>query len=59
MINLRHFACQILKILVGQIFEFVKLILFLKTYLWGGLAPSSQTLGSLLTPPGWQSRLGK
>jgi hypothetical protein len=33
---------------VSQIFEFVELILFFKTYLGGGLAPSSQTVGSLL-----------
>ncbi len=44
---------------VGQIFEFVKLILFLKMFLGGGLAPSSQTVGSLLIPPGWQSRSQK
>jgi hypothetical protein len=35
------------------------LILFLKMYLGGGLAPSSQTVGSLLIPPGWQSWPGK
>jgi hypothetical protein len=29
--------------------------LFLKTYFRGGLAPSSQTTGSLLIPPDWQS----
>ncbi len=28
----------------GQIFEFVKLILFLKMYFGGGLAPSIQTV---------------
>ncbi len=28
-------------------------MLFLKTYLGGGLSPSNQTVGSLLIPPGW------
>ncbi len=32
------------RVLVGQIFEFVKRILFLKTYSGDGLAPSSQTV---------------
>ncbi len=32
----------------GQIFKFVKLSLFLKMYLGGGLTPPSQTVGSLL-----------
>jgi hypothetical protein len=36
-------------------FEFIKSILFLKTQLGGGLAPSSQTVGSLLIPPGWKT----
>ncbi len=35
------------RVWVGQIFEFVKLILFWKIYLLGGLAPSCQTVGSL------------
>jgi hypothetical protein len=35
---------------VGQIFEFVEVILFLKAFLGGGLTPSSQTVGSLLIP---------
>jgi hypothetical protein len=35
---------------IGQIFEFVRLVLFLKKYLRGCLAPSSQTEGSLLIP---------
>jgi hypothetical protein len=38
------------RVQVGQIFEFDKLILFLKMHLGGGLAPSSQTVGSLLVP---------
>ncbi len=37
------------RIQVGQFFE---LILFVKTYLGGSLALSSQTVGSLLMPPG-------
>jgi hypothetical protein len=44
---------------VGQFFEFAKLLIFLKTCLVGGLAASSQTVGSLLIPPGRQSWLGK
>ncbi len=35
-----------------RIFEFVDLILFLKTYLGGGQAPSSQTVGPSLMPLG-------
>ncbi len=42
-----------------QIFYFVKLILFLKTYLGSGGAPSSQTVGSSFMPPCRQSWLGK
>jgi hypothetical protein len=38
------------RVQVGQIFEFVELILFLKTYFGGSLAPSIQTVGSLLIP---------
>jgi hypothetical protein len=43
---------QLLKceVQLGQIFYFVKLILFLKTCIEGGLAPSIQTVGSLLIP---------
>jgi hypothetical protein len=40
---------------LGQIFEFVKLILLLKMHLGGGLTPFSQIVESLLIPPGWQS----
>jgi hypothetical protein len=40
------------RVQVGRIFEFVDLILFLKTYLGGGQAPSSQTVGSSLIPLG-------
>ncbi len=47
------------RVQVGQIFEFVELILFLETNLEGGLAPSGQTVGSLLIPPEKQSRLEK
>ncbi len=36
----------------GQIFKFVKLPLFLETHSGGGLAPSSQTMESLLNPMG-------
>ncbi len=36
---------------VGQSYEFVELIAIPSG---GGLAPSSQTVGSLLRPPGWQ-----
>ncbi len=36
------------KVWVGQIFESVKLILFLEKCLWGGLAPSSRIERSLL-----------
>ncbi len=36
---------------VGQMFEFVKLTLLLKMCLGGGLASSSQTVGSSLIPP--------
>ncbi len=32
----------------GQIFELIKLVLFLNTYLGDGFDPSSQILGSLL-----------
>ncbi len=52
-------SMQCCRVWVGHIFEFVKLILFLKTYLWGGLAPYSQTVGSSLIYPSWQSWLGK
>jgi hypothetical protein len=34
-------------------------LLFLKTFLGDGLAPSSQTEGSLLIPSGRQNRPGK
>ncbi len=47
------------RVQVGQIFEFVEIILFLETNLGGGLAPSGQTVGSLLIPPEKQSRLEK
>jgi hypothetical protein len=40
------------RVQVGRIFEFVDLILFLKTYLGGGQAPSSQTVGPSLIPLG-------
>ncbi len=33
----------ICRVPLGQSFEFVKFILFLKTYVGGGVAPSSQT----------------
>ncbi len=45
------------KVWVGQMFKFVKLILFLKMYLGNGQSPFSQTVGSLLIPPGRQSQL--
>ncbi len=38
------------RIQVGWIFEFVELLLFLKNYLGGVLAPSSQMVGYLLIP---------
>ncbi len=38
------------RVWVGQILEFVELILFLKTYLGCGLAPSCKTVGSLVIP---------
>ncbi len=38
------------RVRVGEFFELVMLVLFLKTYLQGGLAPSSPTAGSLLIP---------
>jgi hypothetical protein len=44
------------RVKANQILDFVKLILFLKTYLEGGLAPSSQTVGSLFILPGQQNR---
>jgi len=50
---------QVCWVLVCQIFEIVKLISCLIQYLAGNLAPSGQTVGSLLIPPGRQSRLGK
>jgi len=43
---------------LGQIFEFVKLVLFMQSYLQGGRAPYSQTLGSSLIPPGCRSQPG-
>ncbi len=36
---------------IGQIFEFVKLLLFLRMYLGSGLVSSNQTVSSLLIPP--------
>ncbi len=47
------------RVWVGEIFKFVKLVLFLKMYLGGCQAQSSQTAGSLLMPPGRQSKPGK
>ncbi len=47
------------RVQVGLIFEIDKLILFLKMHLGCGLAPSSQTVGSLLIFPGWWSQPGK
>ncbi len=44
---------------IGQIFEFIKLVLFLKIYLEGGLPPSSRIVGSVLIPPHEQSQPGK
>jgi len=38
------------RVQVGQMIEFIKLKLFLKMHLGGGLAPSSQIEGSLLIP---------
>ncbi len=35
------------RVLVGRFLEFMKLILFFKTHLGGGLVPSSQRAGSL------------
>ncbi len=56
-----HVLCSSLNenywVQVAQIFEFAKLMLFLKTYLGGGLALSGQRVGSLLIPP--CSKLGK
>jgi hypothetical protein len=44
---------------IWSIFVFVELIIFLKTYLVGGLAPPNQLLGFLLFPPagnaGWEN----
>jgi hypothetical protein len=40
------------RVQIGWLFELVKLIFFFKTYLGGGLTPFSQTVGSLLIPPG-------
>jgi hypothetical protein len=37
----------------AKFFEFVKLIEFDNSLLRGGLALSSQTVGSFLRPPGW------
>jgi hypothetical protein len=37
---------------VCQIFEFIKFLLFLKTYLGVSLAPTTQRVLSLLVPPG-------
>jgi hypothetical protein len=43
--------CEIAhRVRVGQIFEFAKLILFLKMYLGTGLTPTSQTVGPLIFP---------
>ncbi len=47
------------RVQVDQIFVFVKLILLLKTYLGGGVIPSSQIVGSLVIPPSLQSKLEK
>ncbi len=47
-----------LRVRVGQIFEFIRLILFLKMYSGGGLAPSSQTVGGPLLIP-LASKAGK
>jgi hypothetical protein len=44
---------------VGQNFEFIKLVLFLKLYLGGGLVSPNQTVGSSLIPSGSLCRLGK
>jgi hypothetical protein len=38
------------RVRVGEFFELVILVLFLKTYLQGGLASSSPIVGSLLIP---------
>ncbi len=51
-LNLTKIRCIVC---VGQIFEFIELILFLETYLRGVLGPSNQTVGSLMIPPGSQS----
>ncbi len=44
------------RVWVGQMFKFIKLILFLNMHLGNGQAQSSQTVGSLLIPPGRQSQ---
>jgi hypothetical protein len=46
----KSFGKNIHGVWVGLIFQFIKLILSLKMYLGGGLAPSSQTVGSLQIP---------
>jgi hypothetical protein len=59
--KLKKLTVMILKhrVRVDKTFEFIKLILVLKMYYGGDLAPSSHTVGSLLIPPGWQRWLGK
>ncbi len=54
-----YFMPKKCKVQVGQNFEFTELILFLEIYSGSGLAPSSQTVGSLLILYSWQSRHGK
>jgi hypothetical protein len=46
MINDKEAEQTYANVCVGQNFEFIKLALILKTYLSGGLAPSSQTVHS-------------
>jgi hypothetical protein len=47
------------RVQVGQIFEFIELLLFLKTCLGGGLALSKKTVGPILVPHGEQSQAEK
>jgi hypothetical protein len=54
----RRFNFNLCRVRVGQIFKFVKLILFLKLYLGGGLPPPCQTIGSILIPLVIEARRG-
>ncbi len=55
-----NWLCSLFRrVWVGRIFNLVKLILFLKTFFWGGVASSSLTVEPLLITPSRQSWPGK